>query len=206
MLDMYAEYFRNPETYFNVLYLDDDPVSAAQQHCDRHVTKMILEAAQILSTVWHTLHPEITVLDWNTPTDNTPPRSSAWLRAELCGQRIYQPQHHNHPCIQWVSLHGGSYVWLYRLGQALLDEYEYRWERLHACAPILRTLELVPPSLHDSMDTWTEAPTVMPSEFIRADAVSSYRQYYRKAKSHALNYTRRQPPEWVKDVSFYKEG
>ena len=34
----------------NVFVLDNDPVIAAQQHCDKHVVKMIIESAQMLST------------------------------------------------------------------------------------------------------------------------------------------------------------
>lgn len=34
----------------NIFVLDQDPVRAAQYHCDKHVNKMILESAQMLST------------------------------------------------------------------------------------------------------------------------------------------------------------
>ena len=34
----------------NIFYLDKNPKIAAQMHCDKHVVKMVLEYAQILST------------------------------------------------------------------------------------------------------------------------------------------------------------
>ena len=34
----------------NVFVLDYDPKTAAEMHCDKHVVKMILETAQLLST------------------------------------------------------------------------------------------------------------------------------------------------------------
>jgi hypothetical protein len=34
----------------NVFFLHQDPVISAQQHCDKHVVKMIIEYAQMLST------------------------------------------------------------------------------------------------------------------------------------------------------------
>jgi hypothetical protein len=34
----------------NIFVLDKNPIKAAQQHCDKHVVKMILESAQMLST------------------------------------------------------------------------------------------------------------------------------------------------------------
>ena len=36
----------------NIFRLHDDPYIAAQMHCDKHVVKMILETAQMLSTAW----------------------------------------------------------------------------------------------------------------------------------------------------------
>ena len=39
----------------NIFYLDRDPVIAAQMSCDRHVVKMILESAQMLSTAHRVL-------------------------------------------------------------------------------------------------------------------------------------------------------
>jgi len=35
----------------NIFILDEDPAVAAQYQCDKHVVKMVLETAQILSTV-----------------------------------------------------------------------------------------------------------------------------------------------------------
>lgn len=35
----------------NIFALDRDPVEAARMHCDKHVVKMVLETAQILSTI-----------------------------------------------------------------------------------------------------------------------------------------------------------
>ena len=39
----------------NIFYLHNDPQIAAQMHCDKHVVKMILEYAQLLSTAHHEL-------------------------------------------------------------------------------------------------------------------------------------------------------
>ena len=35
----------------NLFILDKDPIKAAQLQCDKHVVKMIVESAQMLSTV-----------------------------------------------------------------------------------------------------------------------------------------------------------
>ena len=39
----------------NIFYLDKDPKTCAQYHCDKHVVKMILEYAQLLSTAHRVL-------------------------------------------------------------------------------------------------------------------------------------------------------
>jgi len=39
----------------NIFYLHNDPQVCAAYHCDKHVVKMILEYAQLLSTAHHEL-------------------------------------------------------------------------------------------------------------------------------------------------------
>ena len=39
----------------NIFYVDKDPMIAAQMMCDKHVVKMILESAQLLSTAHRVL-------------------------------------------------------------------------------------------------------------------------------------------------------
>lgn len=36
----------------NIFYLSDCPEQSAKDHCDKHVVKMILETAQLLSTAY----------------------------------------------------------------------------------------------------------------------------------------------------------
>ena len=194
----------------NIFYLDDDPVLAAQQHCDRHVVKMILETAQILSTVWHNAAAAgadngLVTLDWVPPDEATPPQELKWLRAELCGQRIYKPTHRNHPAVVWASMYGGNYAWLYKLGMALLDEYTYRYGRIHACLPVLRTLELLPPALLATADVYCDGYSIMDDQYKKQDVINSYRNYYLKAKEHILIYTRRTPPAWLGSAAVHKE-
>ena len=44
----------------NIFVLDEDPIKAAAYHCNKHVVKMIIECAQMLSTVhWHYLYDDI---------------------------------------------------------------------------------------------------------------------------------------------------
>lgn len=187
----------------NIFYLDDDPALAAQQHCDRHVVKMILETAQILSTVWHKLAPDSVIMDWRVSADH-PYGEIKHLHVELCGNRIYKPTHINHPAVEWACTYGGNYLWLYRLGMYLLEEYTYRYGRIHACTPVMRALELLPPPLASTESTYCDGFIIMPNEYAADDVISSYRNYYRVAKENLLTYTRRQPPEWLSDIAHFK--
>ena len=48
----------------NIFVLDEDPIKAAEYHCNKHVVKMILESAQMLSTVhWVYLEQEVKKLN-----------------------------------------------------------------------------------------------------------------------------------------------
>ena len=47
----------------NLFYLHNDPVISAEMHCDKHVVKMIIEYAQMLSTAHRILDgDQITVM------------------------------------------------------------------------------------------------------------------------------------------------
>ena len=48
----------------NLFYLHNDPVKSAEMHCDKHVVKMIIEYAQMLSTAHR-------MLDGKQYTDDT---------------------------------------------------------------------------------------------------------------------------------------
>ena len=42
--------------FMNIFKLDNDPIVCAKYHCDKHVVKMILEYAQIISTAHRVLN------------------------------------------------------------------------------------------------------------------------------------------------------
>lgn len=201
----------------NIFWLDNDPAEAARAHCDRHVVKMIVETAQLLSAAWHTVAPDQVELSIGS-TDPTFPMHdfandlAAKLTFGYCyyinNQRIYAPTHLHHPAVHWVVESRANYDWLWRLGMFLLEEYTYRYKKEHATRYILRTLELTPLALPD--DALSDPPLMMPDEHQvvdadgYGDAVASYRRYYRDGKRHLLQYTRRQPPDWLRDVATFK--
>ena len=156
----------------NIFYLDANPIQAAQYHGDAHVLKMILESAQLLSSAHHVAGSP------NSVTDN-----------------IYRRTHVNHPCAVWTRKSKHNYMWLFALFAALLDEYTYRYGKLHKSRLLLPFLALPPSSLSD--EPFTTPPLVMDEKYFMGDAVSSYREYYRLAKAHLHHYTKRDKPSWL---------
>jgi len=199
----------------NVFYLDHNPMLAARAHCDRHVVKMIVETAQLLSTAWHVMAPECVSQD-TTSTDPAYPyigpkeaKLAPGLVFYLRNQRIYGKTHEHHPSAEWVRESTGNYDWLWRLGMFLLEEYTFRYGKRHATTAVLWTLEAPPPGVPS--EAQSEPPLAMPEDYYvadedgYADALASYRRYYRDGKRHLLTYTRRPPLDWLRDVATHKE-
>lgn len=155
----------------NIFYVDKDPKIAAQSLCDKHVVKMILESAQMLST--------------------------AQNAAGLPGP--YKSTHFHHPSNVWVRKSPYNYAWLLRHFHVLCEEYTYRYGKRHKCEDLL-TCFLSFPHPFESTEC-TDPPLCMPDEYKIGDAVTSYREYYRKGKAHLLKYTKREKPEWLNDAS-----
>lgn len=161
----------------NIFVLDDNPITAARMHCDKHVVKMILESAQMICTTHH-LCP-------NTNESYTIP---------------YKMTHKNHPCNKWLRDSIGNYSWLVELTKALNDEYRYRYNHSenHKSYDAIANLPL--PALPDKgLTVWARA---MADEYKIGDrtyhnVIQSYHNYYRKGKTHILSYTNRDRPTFL---------
>lgn len=158
----------------NIFILDENPELAARYHCDKHVIKMILETAQILSTVIR--------LQRNVPVDIS----------------IYKVTHQNHPCVKWASKSLANMTWLFRLGVELCKEYNYRWGKYHASEPILYYCNQLMVYGEYEMNTLTAFAQAMPEYCKDPDnAVNAYRTYYIMEKKHLLTYIKRNKPPWL---------
>jgi hypothetical protein len=158
----------------NIFALDDDPIYAAMYQCDKHVVKMTLETAQLLSSVQH-IHA--------TPQHPAP-------------AGIYATTHQHHPSTLWAAATSGNYWWLYTHFNALADEYAYRYGKTHKSWATLRHKLWQPPRgiKHAPRTPFAQA---MPDEHKHADPVTAYRTYYVAAKADFLKYSRRPAPWWL---------
>ena len=110
----------------NIFYLHEDPVRSAQLHCDKHVVKMIIEYAQMLSTAHR-------MLDGTQYIDQSSGRRiKRWRLANPYMESfLYKASHINHPSAVWVRENAIQYQYMYDMFVALCDEYTYRYGKVH---------------------------------------------------------------------------
>lgn len=159
----------------NIFVLHETPEIAATHHCDKHVTKMIVETAQLLSTAHHILDPE-------KNHDNK-----------------YLTSNKNHPCNLWVRESKQNYKWLHRLGIALLDEYYKRYQKTtpHKTHEIMMNLTKPPTNL--PTNNLTPFAQAMPNQYKQKNAIQAYRTYYQQEKHNICTWKTQPPPWWRKD-------
>jgi len=176
----------------NIFMVDDDPMAAAIALCDRHVVKMILESAQLLSTAHRILDGRIE----DALTDKGR-RKTLYHLDDARDPVLYKPTHINHPSNVWTRTSIENYTWLVDHFFSLMAEYNHRYDKTHKCYGELSYMLQSPPKKLEAWD-WTEMPNCMPEEYIISkDPVQNYRQYYRIGKKHLHKWTNRKPPEWL---------
>lgn len=175
----------------NIFYLDKDPKIAAQMHVDKHVVKMILESAQLLSTAHRILDGTETI-----GLSLTGRKRKVWKLATELDDVIYSATHVNHPSAVWVRRSKQNYIWLYRLFLELLAEYTYRYGKVHKCQDLEYPLSLVPVNIPDI--PFTEPTPAMPDQYkISEDSVQSYRNYYNGEKQRMFSWKKRPVPNFI---------
>jgi hypothetical protein len=178
----------------NIFYLHNDPRICAEMHNDKHCVKMILEYAQLLSTAHRVLDGVIT--EGFSPSGR---KRKTYKLSDSREDILYSATHINHPSAVWVRQSDKNYDWLFSLYQELMNEYTYRYGKVHACSKLEMTLAKVPNNI--SHKPFTEPTPAMPDEYkILGNSIESYRSYYINSKSHLAKWKERQIPEW------YQEG
>lgn len=158
----------------NIFYTAARPDICAREHCDKHVCKMIIEYAQLLSTAHHVIDGEA---------------------AQSLG--IYRVTHRNHPSSLWVRQSVEHYGYVRDLLVSLSDEYSHRYDnKVHKTARTVLPALLLPPKGMPMAGGWTLPPQCMPEEYQGPDTVQAYRRYICGAKGHFAKWTKRPTPSW----------
>ena len=161
----------------NIFYLDKDPIEAAKQSCDKHVVKMIVESAQMLSTAHR-------MIDGNLYTDKTKAGRNIkrWKHPNPNMEKtLYKACHTGHPSTVWVMQSAYNYHWLYKHMMALNTEFKMRYGHIldHKTVQLLEGALMYPPKNISLNTIATDPPPAMPDYCkIPGDSVASYRKYY----------------------------
>lgn len=191
----------------NIFYLHSNPKLCAQYHVNRHVTKMIIEYSQILSTSHRVLdgipakgvgkkRPKKLLI---LPDEDYQIDDQTGLVVDhvpVC----HRQTHVNHPSSIWARKCDANYLWLVELLECVHAEWIYRYDhpanKIHKAYRFHSFLKNPPKNIPKGRFT---APTpAMDDVYKIGDSLSSYRNYYVHGKAHLAKWKKRDIPAWYK--------
>lgn len=187
----------------NIFYLDSNEKVCAQYHVDKHVVKMIVEYAQLLSTAHRVLDGHESVV--NYILNDKSRKKKVWtLQDTKLNEEIYKATHINHPSAKWARHCAMNYTWLMSMWLELLDEYTHRYGKHHSCERLIPYLCQLPKNISTAYQ-FSPPWRAMPDEFKMDKSmpnycVESYRAYYNGTKTHMFKWKNRDKPAWVKET------
>jgi hypothetical protein len=158
----------------NIFAVNNDPIKAAQDLCDKHVVKMIVEGCQMLST-----------------------------NHRICGSHViyapvnlYKASFANHPCTIWARSSYENCEWLARHTYELCVEYTMRYDKIHSCQSMAAWFlnHIVVP--YNATKCLTPFAQAMPDKYKHENAVVAYRSYYLGEKSKFAKWKMGDSPSW----------
>ena len=150
----------------NIFAVDTDPKIAAQQLCDKHVVKMILESAQMLCSVF--------------PNGDAP----------------YRRAFYNHPCTKWARESAENYEWLLDHAYAMCQEYTRRYGKVHKSLDAISWCGSNYHKLNIPRKGLTKFAQAMPEQYKTSCGVTAYRSYYNGEKAYFAKWSKRETPSW----------
>lgn len=173
----------------NIFILSLIQCEIAMYMMDKHVSKILLEAVQMLCTAKRVLEPE-----------------------DEINEKIYRMAHKNHPVTIWCRKSKANYEWTLELIEALHNEWRFRYghpitknHKAYMMAMILK--EHIPREEAFEEKGLTEFALAMPVEYKTKDAVESYRNYYMSEEKQKIASWKkgREKPSWYRVKGEAKE-
>ena len=171
----------------NIFILSLIQKEIAEAMMDKHISKIILEAAQMLCTAKQIVDPD-----------------------DASNRLLYKVAHKNHPVTIWCRKSQANFIWTLDLIEEMHEEWRYRYgysytkfHKAYLMSLILR--ELLPASDKFEVEGLTPFAQAMPNEYKSDDAVVSYRNYYMSEKKQKIASwnKKRKKPEWYITVTNY---
>lgn len=191
-----------------IFVTDYDPKIAAQNLCDTHLNRQIIESAQMLSTYIFGIE---TYKTWNKYRIQT----NKELYKKETG--LCLPCYINHPCNVWLREDIKNVHWLHNHFVELLLEYNHRTNKHHGCtkyAPVLAKHLMPLYSFHmPRPEKFCNCTNIQICTSDNKDnTIECYRRYYNEKQMTMkvpMIWTKREKPEWFKeiellDISFCK--
>ena len=150
----------------NIFAVDKDPKISAQQLCDKHVVKMILESAQMLCSAY--------------PNGDAP----------------YKRAFYNHPCTIWARESQENYEWLLTHAYAMCQEYTRRYGKVHKSIDAIEWCGKNYIKLRLPQKGLTKFAQAMPEQYKNKSSITAYRSYYNGEKAGFATWKTRKSPEW----------
>ena len=180
----------------NIFYLHEDPIQNAKWHIDKHIVKMPIEYAQLMSTAHRLLDGEM-YLGKTTIGRNI----KRWKLHDERENILYKASHINHPSAIWVRESIENYFQMYKLYMAVLAEFTNRYGKVHGSSK--PSIALIRPPSNIPMVKGTQLPQCMPEMCkVKNNPILAYRNYYIVEKNSFASWKNREIPEWfqTKDI------
>ncbi len=159
-----------------ILYIDKNPEECAKQVMDKHISVIILEYANLLCTAKRVLSLEIGE-DF---------------------KRLYNHEHLRHEVARWARYSKENYTWALKCFEALLEEYRYRFKKVHKSEELLEKLKQYP-KVFITENGFTEPPRLRDKTYWKdSGTLESMREYYMQSKRKFAIWTGRIIPYWFK--------
>lgn len=176
----------------NIFVVDQNPVIAAENLCDKHVVKMILESGQMLSTA----HRVLDGIEYYAQTKGDRPRRiKRWHLRDARENILWKASFVNHPCTRWTMETSANYMWHACHASALCMEYTRRFGKHHSSENLIEYLTVNLPNKIKIGDL-TPFAQAMPDKYKCEDAVTSYRNYYNGEKTRFAKWRYSETPSW----------
>lgn len=182
----------------NIFTTNDCPVVSAQEMCDKHVVKMIVEYAQLMSTAHRVLDGE--QYEGRTKLNR---RIKRWLHPDkFLEEHLYKASHIKHPSGIWCRSTTGNYEWLYAHFIASCEEYTHRYGKTHLTFTKMAEVFKTPPKNLPKGPQTEFAVAIAENQtcrqvpgFNQLSVVDKYKQYIKSDKPFAV-WTKRKKPAW----------
>ena len=161
----------------NFFYLDKDPKKCAQYYCNKHVLKIPIEIAQILSKIHYDLNSNIDF-------------SKIYKNSIVVNNSIGP--------YQWIRESYNNYIWACKLGLELINEYKLRYKKdHHKTEIILQFLFNNPPKLlKKGITKFIGTNKYDMFQFISNDPVVCARYNYAEMKCINDKWNKNISPDW----------